>query len=445
MSRTFFIHTFGCQMNVHDAEALAGLLERAGFERAGEERESDVVLIETCSVREQAENKVWSLLGRLGQRKAHRPDTVIAVIGCMAEKERASIVRRAPHVDLVVGPGQLDRIPALLAEIPPGGRTVMTGHDRHMDFPSAGADRAGHPWSAHLAVSRGCSNACSYCIVPRVRGPERSRPPEEILSEARRLVDSGVVEITLLGQNIDAYGRDLARRAAAGAAGPALAGLIRDLGALESGGLRRLRFVTSHPRDIDRELLHAMAETPVICPFLHVPAQSGSDRVLKAMRRGYDSLRYREVVAAAREIVPGVEIASDFIVGFPGESEEDYLATERLVREVRFQRIFGFRYSPRPGTHAATHMEDDVPLETKKDRLSRLFGAQTKIAEAENQAQVGSTLEVLVEGKSARDPGRLTGRTRTWRIVTFPDSGAAAGSLVSVRITAATSLSLAGG
>ncbi len=438
MPRRFFIHKFGCQMNVHDAETLSGLLERAGLESCDDDHGADVVLIETCSVRQQAEDKVWSLLGRLGQRKEHYPKTVIAVIGCMAEKERANIFKRAPHVDLVAGPGNLDRIPNIIENLEIGESLLLSGYDRHMDFPSAEADRGTHPWSAYVAVSRGCSNACSYCIVPRVRGPEQSRTPAEILAEARRLIDAGAIEITLLGQNVDAYGRDMNEDR------PTLAGLIRDIGLLESQGLKRLRFVTSHPRDMTAELLSAMAEVPVVCPFLHVPAQSGSDRILKAMRRGYDSARYREIAVMARDIVPSVQIASDFIVGFPGETEQDYLATEELVREVEFQRIFGFRYSPRPGTYAAENLEDNVPLEVKKERLNRLFAAQTGITKAGNETRIGSVVEVLVEGKSPRDPDRLTGRTRDWRIVTFPDEGTPPGSVIDVRIGAATALSLAG-
>ncbi len=437
---SFYIHTFGCQMNVHDAETLAGLLADAGFSPADSDAEADVVLIETCSVREHAEDRVWSLLGRLAQRKEHYPRTVIGVIGCMAEKERERIFRRAPCVDLVAGPGHLDRIPAILADIEAGADLVLSGHDRPMDFPSSAADREAHPWSAYLAVSRGCSNACAYCIVPRVRGPEQSRPPREIVEEARRLIDAGALEITLLGQNVDAYGKDLGRPAPDR---PSLAGLIREIGGLEERGLRRLRFVTSHPRDMGEELLRAMADVPVVCPFLHMPAQSGSDRVLAAMRRGYDSARYREICAAARRSVPGVEIASDFNVGFPGESEEDFAATLQLVRDAGFQRIFAFRYSPRPGTYAAENLRDDVPFEVKRDRLNRLFALQTEITRAGNQALVGRTLEVLVEGPSARNPQRLTGRTRTWRIVTLPDDGTPAGTLIPVKVAGATALSLA--
>ncbi len=436
MTRTFYIHTFGCQMNAHDAEALAGLLERSGLQSVSKHTEADVVLIETCSVRQHAEDKVWSLLGRLAQRKEHYPDMLIGVIGCMAEKDRGEVIRRAPCVDFVVGPARLDEIPGLLAERV-ADAPVLSGHGREMDLPSAGAQRGAHPWSAYLAVSRGCSNACAYCIVPTVRGPEQSRPAGAIVEEARQLVEQGAVEITLLGQNVDAYGKDLSP-------GRTLAGLVREVGELESAGLRRLRFVTSHPRDIGDELLRAMAETPVVCRFLHMPAQSGSDRVLRAMRRGYDSARYADIAAAAREIVPGVEIASDFIVGFPGETEEDFEATLELVEDMQFQRIFGFRYSPRPGTYAAQHMEDDVPLSTKKERLNRLFAVQTEIGKRLNAALVGKTLDVLVEGPSPRDPARLAGRTRTWRIVTFPIDEAEPGDIVNVKITAATALSLLG-
>jgi tRNA-2-methylthio-N6-dimethylallyladenosine synthase len=450
MARKFFIHTFGCQMNVHDAETLSGLLERAGLTPCADDREADLVLIETCSVRQKAEDKVWSLLGRLGQRKEHYPNTVIAVVGCMAEKERGTIFKRAPHVDIVAGPRHLDEIPALVREDLPGDEVLLAGHDRDMDFPSSAADRSAHPWSAYLAVSRGCSNACAYCVVPSVRGPEVSRPQAEIVSEVRELLAAGAIEVTLLGQNIDAYGKDLSiadcglRTADCGDRATSLGGMVREIGKLENEGLRRLRFVTSHPKDINEDLLQAMAETPVVCPFLHMPAQSGSDSVLKAMRRGYDSARYREIVAAAREIVPGVEIASDFIVGFPGETDADSEATLELVRDSRFQRIFAFRYSPRPGTYAAENLEDDIPFEVKRDRLNRLFAVQTEITRELNEALVGRAVEVLVEGPSARDAARLTGRTPTWRIVTFPDDGTAPGSIVDVKVESATALSLAG-
>ncbi len=436
MPRSFHIRTFGCQMNVHDAEALAGMLERSGMQPAGEQTGADVVLIETCSVRQHAEDKVWSLLGRLAQRKERHPDLVVGVIGCMAEKERGEVLRRAPCVDFVVGPGRLDEIPGLLAERA-ADAPVLSGHDREIDLPSAGADRRAHPWSAYLAVSRGCSNACSYCVVPRVRGPEQSRPAPEIVQEAEKLVEQGAAEITLLGQNVDAYGKDLIPQ-------QTLAELVREVGKLESAGLRRLRFVTSHPRDINDALLRAMAETPVVCPFLHMPAQSGSDGILKAMRRGYDSQRYIEIVAAAREIVPAVEIASDFIVGFPGETEEDFEATIELVKDMRFQRIFAFKYSPRPGTWAAEHMENDASLNAKKARLNRLFAVQTEIGKRLNESLVGETLAVLVEGPSLRDPARLTGRTRTWRIASFPIDETEAGNIVDVKITGATALSLLG-
>jgi len=448
LPRRFFIHTFGCQMNVHDAETLSGLLEREGLVACGNDREADVVIIETCSVRQKAEDKVWSLLGRLGQRKEHYPETVIAVIGCMAEKERETIFTRAPHVDLVAGPRHLDEIPALIAEELPAEDMLLAGHDRQMNFPSSAADRKAHPWSAYVAVSRGCSNACAYCVVPSVRGPEVSRTPGEVIAEVRELVADGAIEITLLGQNVDAYGRAFSSSdfevRNPDSTRPTLATLVREIGALEEDGLRRLRFVTSHPKDISEELLRAMAETPVACPFLHMPAQSGSDSVLKAMRRGYDSGRYREIIATARDLVPGVEIASDFIVGFPGETDKDFEATLELVRDSRFSRIFAFRYSPRPGTYAAENLEDDVPFEIKRDRLNRLFAVQTGITREQNEALVGQTTDVLVEGPSARVETRLTGRTRGWRIVTFPDDGTPAGTIVEVRIERATALSLLG-
>ncbi len=485
MPRRFLIRVFGCQMNRHDAEALAGLLSRAGLEPTEDESAADVILFETCSVRAHAEERVYSLLGRLKPVKRRRPGLVIGVIGCMAEKDREAIFRRAPHVNFAVGPGRLDEIPELVAscQLPvASGRNspadywqlatgdchpVLSGHKDRLELSSSIADRREHPWSAFIAISRGCSCRCAYCIVPSVRGDLVSRPPDEILAEAERLVAAGATEIVLLGQNVDAYGRDLNHQdtktqrvhkedavlvpslclggLVVRNAKPSLAGLVRAIGALEPRGLRRLSFVTSHPRDISEELLRAMADTPAVSPYLHMPAQSGSDRILDAMRRGYTAERYRELVALARKLVPGVEIASDFIVGFPGETEEDYLATERLVREMEFQQAFVFKYSPRPGTFAAERMADDVPMEAKKDRNNRLLAVQKEVSLRTNRALVGRTLEVLVEGTSPRDERRLSGRSRTGRIVVFPrDERVRPGDYVDVRIGSATALTLAG-
>ncbi|HOX06288.1 MAG TPA: tRNA (N6-isopentenyl adenosine(37)-C2)-methylthiotransferase MiaB [Planctomycetota bacterium] len=453
MAKTFLIRTFGCQMNRHDAEALAGLLERAGLAPTEDEARADVILFETCSVRAHAEERVYSLLGRLKPLKRRRPETVIGVIGCMAEKDRGEILRRAPHVDFTAGPGRLDEVPALVAGLlasaptrrppPYPDRSILSGHRPDLELPSALADRSQHPWSAYIAISRGCSCRCAYCVVPSVRGDLVSRPQQEILDEAGALVDSGAGEIVLLGQNVDAYGADLGPEA--GGRRADLAGLVREIGRLESRGLRRLSFVTSHPRDISEELLRAMAETPVVAPYLHMPAQSGSDRILKAMRRGYTAGRYREIAAMARRLVPGIEIASDFIVGFPGETDDDYLATERLVDELDFQQTFVFKYSPRPGTFAAGTLADDVPEEVKKERNNRLLAVQKGISLRSNRALIGSVLEVLVEGESPRDARRLAGRTRTGRIAVFPrDERIRPGDYVRVRIASATALTLIG-
>jgi len=440
MPRRFLIRTFGCQMNRHDAEALAGLLERAGLVPTESESEADVILFETCSVRTHAEERVYSLLGRLKPVKRRRPSLLIGVIGCMAEKDREEIFRRAPHVDFAVGPGRLDEVPALIAGLAPGACSVLSGQKPSLELPSALADRREHPWSAYIAISRGCSNRCAYCVVPAVRGELVSRAPGEILAEARELVAAGAAELTLLGQDADAYGRDFC-----GGTGPHLADLVRSMGRLEAEGLRRLVFVTSHPRDISEDLLRAMAETPVACPYLHMPAQSGSDRILAAMRRGYTAERYRQIVAAARRIIPGAEIASDFIVGFPGETEEDFAATETLVRDMEFQQIYVFKYSPRPGTFAADQLADDVPTEVKKARNNRLLAVQRTISLRLNRAMVGKTVAVLVEGASQRDDRRLTGRTRTGRIVVFArDARTRSGQLVNVRVDSATALTLAG-
>jgi ribosomal protein S12 methylthiotransferase len=299
----------------------------------------------------------------------------------------------------------------MIPNLSAGRSAVLAGHGRPMDFPSSAADRGSHPWSAFLAVSRGCSNACSYCIVPRVRGPERSLPPREILEEARRLVEAGAVEITLLGQNVDAYGKDLTDAGcgmrAAGFAGPSLAGLIREIGRLEKQGLRRLRFVTSHPRDISEELLRAMSEVAAVCPFLHIPAQSGSDRVLAAMRRGYDSARYREICAAAREIVHGVEIASDFIVGFPGETEEDFAFLLDWLNEASLDRVGCFRYEPVRGA-VANELAPPVPDEVKEERWHRFMQRQQVISTKRLKAKIGTRQQVIID-----EPGPTLAKGRS--------------------------------
>ena len=433
----FFVHAFGCQMNRHDAEVLAGHLADGGWQEATRPEEADAVLYFTCSVREHAEARVWSHLGTWRKKREEGRLRALGVVGCMAERLGAAIRKRCPYVDIVAGPGRLPEVPELLDRVLDGGGPVVaTGRPPDAELGCFDPARARRPnaFQAYLAVMRGCNGGCTYCVVPRVRGPERSVPPEDVERAARRLVEQGAVEITLLGQNVDRYGLSLEPKTT-------LAELLRRLAAVP--GLARLRFVTSHPHDITEELLRAVADHANVMPYLHVPAQSGSDRVLRAMRRGYTRAQYTEVVELARRIVPGVEIVSDFIVGFPGETAADFEDTLSLVRETRFQRTFIFTYSPRPGTPAA-RLADDVPPEVKKERHRVLSDLQLSISREKNRALVGSVVEVLAEGPSRTDPERFTGRTPTGRIAAFRADADPTGRVVTVRVEDATALVLLG-
>jgi len=420
-------------MNVLDTELAQGALARAGFQITPREEEASVVVLNTCSVRQLAEDKVWGRLGRLRVRKDGEPGLVVAVVGCMPERDGQELLARAPHVDLICGPDQADRLPELLVAALGGEKVVATGASGEVQFQRDVTCRPVRH-SALVSVIRGCSLSCTYCIVPRVRGPEVSRPIPEVVAEVRSLAADGCREVTLLGQNIDAYGRTPRH-------GSALPELLQALHEIER--IQRIRFVTSHPRDITQRLVDVMADLPRVARFLHMPAQSGSDAVLRRMRRGYTADRYRRIVAQARQRIPDLEFLSDFIVGFPGETEEDFAATERLLREVECQTAYIFKYSIRPGTAAAS-LPDDVPLEVKKERNARLLAAQEEVATVRQQAQVGQRIPVLVEGPSRLDPTRQTGRGPGNHIVVFRHQENLAGELVNVTITSATPLTLHG-
>ena len=428
-----FIHAFGCQMNKLDAELALSALRREGYVECGTPEEADVILYNTCSVREHAEQRVYSNVGKLKQLKRRRPDVVIGILGCMAQKERERIFERLPHVNIVCGTRDFPHIAELVAEARRKGRVLACRESGTLAFERDAACRPS-PFRAFVSVMRGCDNYCSYCIVPYVRGREISRPPGEVIEEVKRLVDDGCREITLLGQNINSYGKSFGKPGA-------LAELLPELDKIS--GLARLRFVTSHPRDMSRRILEAVRALPSVCESLHMPAQSGSDRILKAMNRGYTSGDYRDVVALARELVPGVAVASDFIVGFPGESAEDFEQTAALICDARFQNSFIFKYSTRPGTRAAA-LEDDVPWGEKKRRNVALLDIQSAISAEEYAKFVGREVEVLVEGTSKRNPNRLTGRLRTNHIVVFEGPKHLAGKLVSVKVGSSTSLTLVG-
>ncbi len=431
-----FLETFGCQMNLLDSDLILSRMMEQGYTLAGSKEEADVILFNTCSVREHAEERALSHAGVVGRLRKKNPGLVVGIVGCMAQNRQDRLFEQLPHVQLIVGPRHMGAIPRLVEEVRATGQrriAVEDFDDEFIDGSEALQSRATR-FQAYVKAMEGCDLSCAFCIVPKTRGSEVSRPPERIVEEVRRLAAGGCVEVTLLGQTVNSYGKGLR---------PAcdLGGLLRRVHEVE--GIRRIRFITSHPSFVRPGLVGAMRDLPKVCKYLHIPAQSGSDRVLKAMRRGYTVERYLEIVETLRREVPGIEIASDFIAGFPGEEEEDFRRTVELMERVRFQNSFVFKYSPRPGTEAAARA-DDVPEAEKKRRNQLLLEAQEGISREKNRARIGQRLEVLVEGPSKRDPERQTGRTDTHQIVNFPAGRDLRGKFVTVEITGATPLSLSG-
>jgi tRNA-2-methylthio-N6-dimethylallyladenosine synthase len=417
--KKIYLETFGCQMNVLDSELVENQLRALGYGFTPAAEEADVVLYNTCSVRERSEQKVWSRLGRLKERKAADPSLVIGVIGCMAERDGVGLMKRMPHVDLMCGPSELDQLPALLDNVVTTGRQqhALAGNTsrRSKTLDHAAEDglelldlsRSFSPTDsrrqAYIRIVRGCNKFCTYCVVPYTRGAEVSRSPAAIVEEAKKLADGGCLEVTLLGQTVNHYVYEEETQASA-AGGPVkrrttFAELLRQVHDAVPG-LPRLRFLTSFPADFGDDILQVMRESPRICRYLHVPAQSGSDRILKAMNRGYTAASYLELVERARRIVPGIQLAGDFIVGFPTETDEDYQATRALVEKARYKNCFIFKYSPRPGTVAIKRFEDDVPDEVKRFRNNDLLRLQNRISNELNRELVGQTVDVLCEGPS---------------------------------------------
>ncbi len=428
MERTYLIRTFGCQMNEHDSERIAGLLESDGYARADDPARAGVVVFNTCAIRQNADDRLYGNLGHLRPLKERNPSMRIVVAGCLAQKDGGLILERAPWVDVVVGTRALPALLDLLRRAEREG-PQMDLREYTEVFPSALPARREVRHHAWVQVSVGCDNACTFCIVPLVRGPQRSRPLGDILAEVGGLVRQGVVEVTLLGQNVNTYGRDLtvpgsSRR-------PLFADLLRALDAVE--GLRRIRFTSPHPHDFTPDVIEAMAECGKVCEHIHFPLQSGSDRILRRMRRSYRSARYLAWLERIRSAIPGMAVSTDIIVGFPGETEEDFRATLDVVREARFDAAYTFQYSPRPGTVAAG-MPDQVPKEVVQERFERLVALQEAITFERNREQVGRTFEVLVEGEGRK--GNVQGRTRTNRIVHVPGSYPP-GTFLTVRITGA--------
>ncbi len=439
-----FIKTFGCQMNKLDSELSIGSLVKFGYTVAKSELDADIILLNTCSVRDKAEHKVYSQLGSLRNQKEKNPRLILGVLGCMAQNEGDNIFKRMPHVNLVCGTRMFSKLPELLEEINESNKQVLAvDEDGDVNFDRLVAQRQ-NKHNAFVSIMRGCDNYCSYCIVPYVRGREFSRSISDIVGEVKNLADDGCKEITLLGQNVNSYGKGLSGKIT-------LATLLRELDPIE--GIERIRFVTSHPKDMTKEILMAVGELPRVCEYLHMPVQSGSDRILKKMRRQYTVAHYKELTEMAREIVPDIKIASDFIVGFPGETESDFEDTVKLLRDVRCQNSFIFKYSPRTGTAASTELIDDVGEETKKSRNHILLELQKEISTEENRKMHGKSIEVLVEGASKSAADRLSGRTRQNHIVVFdlPEgdnqdslSASLPGKLVDINIVDSTDLTLFG-
>ena len=420
MSRTFHIRTFGCQMNVHDSERLAGLLIADGLVPTDDVENADVVVLNTCCIRENADNKLYGYLGWLKSLRDMRPGMQIAVGGCLAQKDREIVRRRAGHVDVVFGTHNLTRAPALLRQAAEEGPVVeildAPEPESASALPLALSAARELPYTAWVTIQMGCDNSCAFCIVPQVRGPEVSRPLSDIVAEVTGLSARGVTEVTLLGQNVNSYGRDLTRRR------PLFAQLLRAVG--EVDGVRRVRFTSPHPKDLRPETIAAMAQTPAVCEHLHLPLQSGSDRVLGAMRRGYRAERYLQRLAAARAAIDDLAVTTDIIVGFPGETDDDFERTLEVAAEAEYDSAYTFIFSPRPGTRAAAMVASYVPDDVVAERFEKLRVVVERSALARHRARIGRVEEVIVEGPSARDPDVLTGRTRQNKLVHFapPDT-----------------------
>lgn len=474
--KRLYLETFGCQMNVLDSQLVSDALRAAGYQPTDQRDDADVVLFNTCSVRDHAEQKVWSRLGELREDKKQRPDLVIGVIGCMAERDAKNITARYPHVDILCGPGELDKLPAMVlnaVSTGPGRRrqaALMGGNVRRSATLAAAEDNlemldlsrsislSEDAFSAYVRITRGCDKFCSFCVVPYTRGPEVHRPPSNIIDEVKRLADAGALEVTLLGQTINHY----AYRHGDGRT-TSFADLLRAVHEAVPH-LPRLRFVTSFPRDFTTDALQAMRDSPRICRYLHIPAQHGHDRLLRLMNRGYTIAAYYDLIDRARELMPDISLASDFIVGFPTETDDEFNTCAQVIRRCRFKNSFIFKYSPRPGTAAHSRLPDDVPDDVKRRRNNELLAVQCEVSAANNQAMIGREVELLIEAEtplSSRRPAaaielgwerrqpapanpvrQWIGRTRGDQVVAVESADNLLGRLRPARITAAHQMTL---
>ncbi len=435
--KKLYIKTYGCQMNEYDSDKMADvMLAGAQLEQTDRQEEADIILFNTCSIREKAENKVFSDLGRARVLKDSNPGLLIGVGGCVASQEGEAIIKRAPYVDVVFGPQTLHRLPELIEARRSSGRPQIDVSFPEIEkFDHLPASQTAHG-TAFVSIMEGCSKYCTFCVVPFTRGEEVSRPFEDVMREVEKLISQGVGEITLLGQNVNAYQGE-----ADDGDTVDFAFLLRAIAALD--GVQRLRYTTSHPREMSQRVIDVYADTPKLVSHLHLPVQSGSDRVLAAMKRGYTALEYKSVVRRLRTARPDIAIASDFIVGFPGETEADFEATMKLIEDVQFDASYSFMFSPRPGTPAA-EMQDDTPDEVKMQRLHRLQARINELEQEYSQRMVGTVQRVVVESVSKKNPGELAGRTENNRVVNFEGSPGMLGRYLDVRITAVSNHTLRG-
>jgi len=447
-SRAFHLITFGCQMNEYDTEIMRSVLKDRGLREVSDAEQADLVLVNTCAVREGAEDRAVGRLQSLKSIKRERPDFLIGMTGCVAQEHGEKTLDRLPFLDMVVGTRDLLKVGLIAEEVWRTGERIVAVEDidSPLPLPIRAVSTRARPLKATITIMLGCDKECTYCIVPKTRGAEWSRPFEEVMAEARQLVAHGYKEIMLLGQNVNSY-----RGLRADGSVCTFAGLLRAMDAMGAemsergeGDLLRLRYTTSHPIDASDELWDAMRDCPRVCDQLHLPVQSGSDRVLRRMKRLYKRAHYLERVAALTSRIPHLTMTTDFIVGFCGETDEDFEETLSLVREVRFDQAYTFMYSPRPGTPSAEHLTDDVPIEVKKERLARLIALQEAIALEKNEARIGNVVRVLVEGPSKRPEGWVSGRTEGDIVVNFPCEESMAGTIVEVEITEAGAHTLRG-